>query len=309
MRRALVGPKLKERGARLSLAHAPALLLLTCLLPPVAFAAQTDEALLETGRASRLRQPPANPTEIKVISYNIRWREGEELRKIIELLKTDAALGHAALIGLQEVDRNKGRTHHTNTARELAEALGMYYAWAAPPAPPAKGKAQEMEEETGVEILSPYPLTEVRRIVLPVEGPSGRRRVALGATVKIGPSTLRFYSVHAETRISVEQKTEQLRAVLADMAQHTQAQPAIVLGDFNTWQPNAAREVKQLFTRAGFTTPFPAEQATFYRNILIGVIEIKLDWMWLRGVRPLRFGIARKVEISDHWPLWADVKL
>jgi endonuclease/exonuclease/phosphatase family metal-dependent hydrolase len=119
----------------------------------------------------------------------------------------------------------------------------------------------------------------------------------------------RFYSVHAETRISVEQKTEQLRAVLADLAEHPQAQPAIVLGDFNTWQPNAAREVKQLFTHAGFMTPFPAEQATFYRNILIGVIEIKLDWVWLRGVRPLRFGIARKVEISDHWPLWADVRL
>lgn len=308
MRRAWQGPKLNERHARLTSASAPALLLLTCLLPPVAFAAGTDASLLETGRASKLQQPPANPTEIKVVSYNIRWREGEELRKIIELLRADSLLGHAALIGLQEVDRNKRRTHNTNTARELAEALGMYYAWAAPPAPPAKGNAQA-EEETGVEILSPYPLTDVRRIVLPVEGPAGRRRVALGATVRIGPGTLRFYSVHAETRISVEQRTEQLRAVLDDLAQLPQAQPAIVLGDFNTWQPNAAREVKQLFTRAGFTTPFPAEQATFYRNILVGVIEIKLDWVWLRGVRPLRYGIARKVEISDHWPLWADVKL
>jgi hypothetical protein len=34
---------------------------------------------------------------------------------------------------LQEVDRNKKRTGNVNTARQLAEALGMRYAWAAPP--------------------------------------------------------------------------------------------------------------------------------------------------------------------------------
>ena len=74
---------------------------------------------------------PSAPAEIKLISYNIRWRSGDELREMIELLKHDPEIGKAQIIGLQEVDRNKKRTGNTNTARLIAEELGMYYAWAA----------------------------------------------------------------------------------------------------------------------------------------------------------------------------------
>ncbi len=73
------------------------------------------------------------PAEIKIVSYNIRWRGGDELRALIEVLRDDTEIGGAAIIGLQEVDRNKERTDCINTARMMAETLGMYYAWAAPP--------------------------------------------------------------------------------------------------------------------------------------------------------------------------------
>jgi endonuclease/exonuclease/phosphatase family metal-dependent hydrolase len=285
-------------------------LLLALLLSPLAPAstrlAPPDEnaELLETGRATNLQTPTPAPAEIKVVTYNIRWRGGDDLRKLVQLLKSDAALGQAAIIGLQEVDRNKKRTHNTNTARQIAEALGMYYAWAAPPS-----TRSEPEEETGVEILSPYPLSEVRRILLPVEGPKGRRRVALGATVKIGPTNVRVYSVHAETRISVAQKTQQLRAVLNDLDQYPGTQPAIVLGDFNTWQTDAPREIAKLFFAAEFNTPFTNDQNTFFRKIIIDTFELKLDWLWLRALRPGSYGIERKIELSDHWPLWINVKM
>lgn len=268
---------------------------------------ERDADLLETGSASRLVRPPVSPGEIKIISYNIRWRGGDELRRLIDLLKTDAQLAHASIIGLQEVDRHRKRTGNVNTARQLAEALGMYYAWAAPPAPKDE---QEEEEETGVEILSPYPLSDVRRIVLPVEGPKGRRRVALGATIKIGLASVRVYSVHAETRISVEQKTQQLQAVLDDLDQSAKTERALVLGDFNTWHPASVRETDRLFTRAGFSTPFPDDEPTFFRKIILGTFELKLDWVWLRGfARPAGYGIERRIELSDHWPLRLSVKL
>ena len=54
----------------------------------------------------------------------------------------------------------------------------MHYAWTAP----HETKTETQEEETGVAILSPYPLSEVTRIVLPNPGPGGRLRVAIGAT-------------------------------------------------------------------------------------------------------------------------------
>jgi endonuclease/exonuclease/phosphatase family metal-dependent hydrolase len=307
--------KMKKQHARslesFALRPSPChLLLLAFLLSPVALAAtrfpppDENAELLETGRATNLQTPPAAPAEIKVVSYNIRWRDGDDLRKLVQLLKSDAALGQAAIIGLQEVDRDKKRTHNTNTARQIAEALGMYYAWAAPPS-----TRSEPEEETGVEILSPYPLSEVRRILLPVEGPKGRRRVALGATLKIGPTNVRVYSVHAETRISVEQKTQQLRAVLDDLAQYPKTQPAIVLGDFNTWQLDAPRAITKLFFAAEFNTPFTNDQNTFFRKIIIDTFELKLDWLWLRALRPGSYGIERRIELSDHWPLWINARI
>jgi hypothetical protein len=161
----------------------------------------SESPLLEIGHASKMRTATDSPSEVKVVSYNIRWRGGEELRNLVQLLKEDSEIGGAAILGLQEVDRNKKRTDNKNTAKHLGEELGMYYAWAAPPVP----KSQE-EEETGVAIVSSYPLSQVHRIVLPHEGPGNRRRVALGATITLRQTSLRVYSVHSETRISVDKK-------------------------------------------------------------------------------------------------------
>jgi endonuclease/exonuclease/phosphatase family metal-dependent hydrolase len=257
--------------------------------------------LLEVGKPSKSPMPKATATEIKIVSYNIRWRSGDELRDISKALTGDTAIGGAAIIGLQEVDRNKKRTANANTARALAEDLGMNYAWAAPP--PA---TSDKEEETGVAILSRYPLTNIERLVLPHEGPGGRRRTALGATVKIGEASIRVYSVHAETRIPVSGKLDQMRAVLQDLSHYPKTMPAIVLGDFNTWEVNAVDETTKLFNDAGFTTPFDKEP-TFLTKMLIS-IELKLDWIWLRGLAAVDHGIDRKIGVSDHWPLWTIVR-
>ena len=260
------------------------------------------DRLLETGATSLARKPIASQAAIKVISYNIRWRSGDDLDKIINLLRNDPEIGNATLLGLQEVDRAKKRSSNTNTVKRLAHALNLHYAWAAPPPPSA-----DDEEETGVAILSAYPLTEVTRIVLPHLGPNRRRRVALGATVEIGGLKIRFYSVHSETRIATKKKLEQMDAVIQDLGRHPKQMPAIVVGDFNTWETNADRKTIKLFTSAGFQTPFSG-QTTFSRRILFVPFELRLDWIWLRGLTALTYGVDRKVDISDHWPLWANLK-
>lgn len=266
----------------------------------------TDEAdLLETGAAPKTHSAPSAPESIKIVSYNIRWRGGDDLRRLIELLKTDPEIGRAAVIGLQEVDRNKKRTGNVNTARLMAEELGMYYAWAAPPTPPAKN-GETREEETGVAILSPYPLADVKRFVLPHEGPGGRRRAAIGATVQIGKQSVRVYSLHAEIRTSNEKRLAQFRAVLEDLdAHHAQIERAVVLGDFNTLTGKDVDATTQLFDAAKFSTPFANGTSTWKTFI----IELKLDWLWLRGLRPVQHGIDKKIGLSDHWPLWVEARL
>jgi len=262
-----------------------------------------DEPLLESGKAANLRQQTSSPAEIKIISYNIRWRSGDDLKTLIKLFQTDPEIGNAHILALQEVDRHKKRSGNNNTAKMIADELGMHYVWAAPPAPKPTD-----EEETGVAILSVYPLSEVERIVLPHQGPNGRRRVALGATVEIDKKRWRVYSAHSETRIAVSKKLEQFKALLDDLAQYPAHMPAIIMGDFNTWEPNAGRKVSKLFSDAGLKTPY-GSQTTFRRRVVFVPIELKLDWIWLRGLEAASFGIDRKVEVSDHWPLWTNLKL
>jgi endonuclease/exonuclease/phosphatase family metal-dependent hydrolase len=263
-----------------------------------------DSELLETGRAITLADAPKAPAEIKVVSYNIRWRGGEELNELIKLLKHDSEIAGASIVGLQEVDRNKQRTGNLNTMKLIAEKLGRYYAWAAPPIAKA-----EMEEETGVAILSSYPLTDVRRIVLPHPGPGRRRRVAIGATVDVGGTPLRVYSVHSENRISVSKKLEQTKAVLEDLAHYHKHMRAIILGDLNTWESDSVKKTSELFVRENFATPFANGKSTFLRTILVIPIRLKLDWIWLRGLETTSHGIDKKVGLSDHWPMWVVVRL
>jgi endonuclease/exonuclease/phosphatase family metal-dependent hydrolase len=262
-----------------------------------------DGPLLESGKGKTLRKPTAAPSEIKIVSYNIRWRSGDDLKRLTKFFQDDPEIGGAAILGLQEVDRQKKRSGNCNTAKMIANELGLHYAWAAPPA----AKAND-EEETGVAILSVYPLSDVRRIVLPHEGPNGRRRVALGATVEIDKHQWRVYTAHAETRLAFDKKLEQFKALLDDLAQYPAHMPAIIMGDFNTWEPNAGRKVSKLFSDAGLKTPY-GSQTTFRRRVVFVPIELKLDWIWLRGLEAASFGIDRKVEVSDHWPLWTNLKL
>ena len=297
-------PVLRRRAAAALfclLLSAPPLL----LLPPRAPAARANDgaagaSLLEVGGREAAARPAAAPAELKIVSYNIRYRVGDDLKRLIGLLRDDPEIGGAHVIGLQEVDRNKKRTGNVNTARQIAEGLGMSYAWAAPPDTDGDG-----EEETGVALLSVFPLTDVERIVLKHEGPDGRRRVAVGASLKVGARALRVYSVHAETRMPLEKKVEHWRAVLEDLGRYPDAAGAVVVGDFNTIKGKDVKAARKLFEGEGFTAPHPDGQKT-WKTL---VFKLKLDWLWLRGLEARSHGIDKKVGLSDHWPLWVTARL
>jgi len=287
----------------------PSILPVIILVSSITASAQRNshamEPLLESGRAEKI-STAAPAKEIKIVSYNIRWRSGEELQHIIQWLKTAGDSPRATIIGLQEVDRARKRTGKQNHAKVLADSLGMYYAWAAPD--PPKGSKQA-EEETGVELLSSYPLEDITRIVLTTDGPGNRSRVALGATARIDKLAVRVYSVHGETQLSIGEKIDQLKKVLDDLAKFPKANAAIVVGDFNSWELPAIERIRKLFTEAGFTTPLPDDESTFLRNALLFDVKLKLDWIWIRGLSPRAYGIDRQLKVSDHFPLWTVVRL
>lgn len=266
----------------------------------VLFAQSRNETLLEVG--VNQNQHGNVSSQIKIVSYNIRWRGGDDLKKLIEVFKHDKEIGGAHILGLQEVDRNRKRTENQNTVKSIAHSLNMHYAWAAPPNP--KGKERE-EEETGVAILSAFPMSDVTRFILPVEGPGGRRRAAIGATIHIGELKIRVYSVHAETRINTDKKVEQLKTPIKDLNEnHKDINRAVILGDFNTIL-DQVDNTSLLFLNSGFNTPFPTSETTWKQYF----IKLKLDWMWLRGMEAKEYGIDKKITFSDHYPLWINVSL
>jgi len=121
------------------------------------------DTLLESGKATKLRHQTPSTHEIKVVSYNIRWRSGDELKKIIKLLQQDPEVGGAAILGLQEVDRSKKRSGNSNTAKIIADDLGLHYVWAAPPTPRSTGgvrlkarvQARRLHRERAVRAVRP----------------------------------------------------------------------------------------------------------------------------------------------------------
>src|SRR5262247_2719636 len=60
-----------------------------------------DSSLLEFGMAAKLRPRPAN-ADLRIISYNIRWRSGDDLKELIKLFREDAELGNPSILALQE---------------------------------------------------------------------------------------------------------------------------------------------------------------------------------------------------------------
>jgi endonuclease/exonuclease/phosphatase family metal-dependent hydrolase len=254
--------------------------------------------LLEAGTSLKASASDC-PREGKILSYNISHSGGSELKQLTAAFRDDSEIGGAIILGLQEVDRNKKRTGNVNTARKIAETLDMAYAWAAPP--PVDDKK---EEETGVAIFSRYPMKDIERIVLPNRGPGGRRRAAVGATICICDREIRVYSVHVENRMDPEPKLAQISAVLESLAKFPNHKHAIVLGDLNTLSARNSEETHKVFSGAGFLTPLSDDLRTWR----LMMIELRLDWVWLRDLSAVESGVARQITFSDHFPVWARIR-
>jgi endonuclease/exonuclease/phosphatase family metal-dependent hydrolase len=284
---------------------------------------------------------PAEPARrLVVASYNIRYAVGSRLISGGVLRKLGLALpkrrprlvGHnietaarvfsegrrlppVDLLALQEADRGTRRAGGRHVARELAEGLGMIYARAASPTPrDEKPKDPQWwlnfeeqiavgeEGDIGVALLSRRPLEEAGRVELPWAECPWRPRLALTATVRLGRHALRVFNAHIDPHAGVGEQLRQHEALLA-RAEESPG-PVLLLGDFNTLARRAPALVREYLEARGFTTPFPTGTGT-WRS---GPLRLHADWIFGRGLRFVRWGVARGVRVSDHWPIWAEVE-
>ncbi|MDQ2921280.1 MAG: endonuclease/exonuclease/phosphatase family protein [Acidobacteriota bacterium] len=283
----------------------------------------------------------ADASQIVVASYNIRYAVGQFLissgllRKagILSSRQRDSKVTnhiHAAarafldatllprvdLLALQEADKKTQRAGGHHVARELAEQLQM--AWIHVPAGIPRGQKPkprqwwlDFEEQiglydpgdTGVALLSRLPFSDVTRIDLPWQECAWRPRLAMAATISIGPRKLRIVNAHVDPHAAVGGQLEQLELLIGEAEAFDG--PALILGDFNTLSRRKAIETRNLLESHGYSTPFPTGTAT-WRG---AGIRLHADWIFYRGLKITRWGVARPLNVSDHWPIWAEVDL
>lgn len=302
--------------------------------------AHDDPNAIESGSFASAEAPAAN-SKLIIASYNIRYAvgsfliSGSLLRRVgVSWPRRRAALvarhlRQAALaftdgkrfpppdiVALQEADQATLRAGRHDIARELASALGMHYASAMAgiprdEEPQAKQWYLDFEEhiapgdkgDTGIALLSRLPLMKTERVALPWTECAWRPRLAMAATVQVGQQRLHIFNAHIDPHASISGQLDQHKAMLERAGQLTG--PVVLLGDFNTLSKRSCREMRRLLESHGFTTPFATGVATWRA----GLIRLHTDWIFTRGVEVTRWGVARRLGVSDHWPVWVEVNL
>ena len=299
----------------------------------------TDADKLEFGENSSHQPRVANNNKLVIASYNIRYARGpflisgglrrkvgmmnlarrpEHVRRMISaaaLAFSDGALlPRVDVLALQESDKRTVRTGGHHVAQELASQLRMH--WVHAPAGIPRGIAPvkrqwwlDFEEpiglhdtgDTGVALLSRLPLTDVERIDLPWQECPWRPRLAMAATVSIGPRRLRLFNAHVDPHAASDGQLAQLE-VIAREAEATDL-PTIILGDFNTLSSQKCQLTRNFLESRGYTTPFPTGTSTWRGGGLL----MHADWIFSRGVEISRWGVAKPLNVSDHWPIWVEV--
>jgi endonuclease/exonuclease/phosphatase family metal-dependent hydrolase len=96
---------------------------------------------------------------------------------------------------------------------------------------------------------------------------------------------------------------EQLEVVLGEA--DTSGLPVILLGDFNTLSKRKCLDTRCLLESKGFETPFATGTPT-WRG---AGIRLHADWIFVRDLKITRSSVARPLNVSDHWPIWAEIAL
>ena len=225
---------------------------------------------------------------LRVVTFNIEY--GREIDRAVSLLRSAEALRNADVLLLQEMD--------SRGVVRIATELGLNYLYF------PGGIHPQAKQDFGTAILSPWPIEDPAKIVLPHGSAlTGLRRVVTAATVRWGRVPVRVFSVHlpAPMAISLDQRREQVQ-VIVDAARKT-TDVVVVAGDFN------GRSVGPWFEQAGYawiTTDMPGTSRGpgFW---------LSFDHVFARGLKPAGEtpyeGYVNATGISDHRAVWVRLDL
>jgi len=202
---------------------------------------------VERGDCAGVPRPAAGAAPggrgLRAVAWNVQ--RGARLDDLLRAVVAPPFAG-ADLLLLSEVDVGLGRSGNRNVARELADALGMSYAFGVSYLALTddfgddSGGLENTLALSGAAILSRYPIRRVENVDLPElrdkfhssEKRLGKKR-ALLAEIDLPDGPLAVAACHLDSNASPAQRARQLGAVL-DSVDRGGVARALVGGDFNT---------------------------------------------------------------------------
>jgi len=232
---------------------------------------------------------PTRPAEapLRIVTFNIAF--AREMDRALEVLQGSPPLRNPDLLVLQELD--------APSVERVARALRLNSVYMPSGIHPTSGR------DFGSALLSPWPLVEPRKIVLPHGARvTHLRRTIVVATLVRGGQRVRAYGVHLPAPLSISggSRREQVRLIIEDAA--SSPDPVVVAGDFNSH--GVGREL----AAAGFIW-VTRDVGTTTRWHFFG---LSYDHVFVRGLAPAAgeggpaFGVVEDNHgASDHRPVWA----
>jgi endonuclease/exonuclease/phosphatase family metal-dependent hydrolase len=245
--------------------------------------------MYEARHAAPVAEAPAEG-RLRVVTFNIAY--AIHVDRAIAVLQAPGPLERPDLLALQEMD--------APGADKIARALGLNSIYAPGGVHPSSGR------DFGCALLSPWPLVEPRKVLLPhgARG-TGLRRAAVGATLLRAGRRIRVYSVHLPAPFSVSggARREQVAALLADAADSPD--PVVIVGDLNS------HGLGEQFVKGGYAWLTREVGAT---TSAIGVLRLAYDHVFTRGLGVTPGGhtvgvVQDNKKASDHRPVWAQIEL
>ena len=258
--------------------------------------------------------PETAPESLGVLMFNME--RGVHLAEIQDFLRDCPDIRPFDLVLANELDDGCARSGNKNTARELAKASGLNYAWGL-----EFIELVNDENEKGFHgnaVFSRWPIRRAGVIRLPEQYnwyfDRQRRiggRLAVFAELDVGGRPLGAVSIHLENRTHGEGRRAQMETILKAVEQELPGMPVILGGDLNTntfdgrdkedigdiaASPELRRRCLEdvfqseallpMAVEAGYEI-VPGEPEMTRRKPLPdgGFLPLRLDWILLKGAR------------------------
>ncbi|QDT33270.1 endonuclease/exonuclease/phosphatase family protein [Thalassoglobus polymorphus] len=238
----------------------------------------------------------AEPTRLRILSYNIHHAEGVDRKLDVERIARVILSVKPDVVALQEVDQKVKRTDNIDQPAELARLTEMNIVFGA--------NIELQGGHYGNAVLSRFPITQHKNHLLPNIDDSEQRGV-IEAEIRLPKpnQSLLLFATHLDFRADERERLASAKFInelIADHAQH----PALLAGDLNA-TPDS--ETLKLFERK-WTRTNEVPMAT----VPVNQPRRQIDFILHRPAnrwKVVEFKVLDEAVASDHRAIFAVLEL